>query len=43
MANGGDSVPCAMAKYNAKSGQLVYIASENEFLYMMRETRDMKK
>lgn len=43
MANGGDSVPCAMAKYNAKSGQLVYIANENEFLYMMRETRDMKK
>lgn len=43
MANGGNSLPCAMAKYNAKTGQFIHITSDNEFSQIMRETRVMKK
>lgn len=31
MANGGNSLPCAMAKYNAKTGQFIHITSDNDF------------
>ncbi|EAB9563428.1 cytoplasmic protein, partial [Salmonella enterica subsp. enterica serovar Kentucky] len=31
MANGGNSIPCAMAKYNAKTGQFIHITSDNDF------------
>ncbi|EJE3683349.1 cytoplasmic protein [Salmonella enterica] len=43
MANGGNSLPCTMAKYNAKTGQFIHITSDNEFSQIMRETRVMKK
>ncbi|EIX4077884.1 cytoplasmic protein, partial [Salmonella enterica] len=43
MANGGNSLPCAMAKYNAKTGQFIHITSDNEFSPIIRETRVMKK
>ncbi len=43
MANGSNSLPCAMAKYNAKTGQFIHITSDNEFSQIMRETRVMKK
>ncbi|EEO3481149.1 cytoplasmic protein, partial [Salmonella enterica subsp. enterica] len=36
MANGGNSLPCAMAKYNAKTGQFIHITSDNEFSQIMR-------
>ncbi|EGW7412941.1 cytoplasmic protein, partial [Salmonella enterica] len=39
----GNSLPCAMAKYNAKTGQFIHITSDNEFSKIMRETRVMKK
>ncbi|MFU0888933.1 hypothetical protein ACM26S_23315 [Kluyvera sichuanensis] len=39
MGYGGTDVPCSMAKYNAKTGQLIYISSENEFLDIMRKTK----
>ncbi|EDR2210567.1 cytoplasmic protein [Salmonella enterica subsp. enterica serovar Enteritidis] len=43
MANGGNSLPCAMAKYNTKTGQFIHITSDNDFSPIIRETRVMKK
>ncbi|EDV0942257.1 cytoplasmic protein [Salmonella enterica subsp. enterica serovar Pomona] len=43
MANGGNSLPCAMAKYNAKTGQFIHINSDNKFSPIIRETRVIKK
>ncbi|EDI6699055.1 cytoplasmic protein [Salmonella enterica] len=43
MANGGNSLPCAMAKYNTKTGQFTHITSDNDFSPIIRETRVMKK
>ncbi|VUG02174.1 FIG01046757: hypothetical protein [Salmonella enterica subsp. enterica serovar Typhimurium] len=43
MANGGNSLPCAMAKYNAKTGQFIHITSDSEFSPIIRETRVMEK
>ncbi|ECJ5305752.1 hypothetical protein LTSEMON_5807 [Salmonella enterica subsp. enterica serovar Montevideo str. S5-403] len=42
MANGGNSLPCAMAKYNAKTGQFIHITSDSEFSPIIRETRVIK-
>ncbi|EGR6277245.1 cytoplasmic protein, partial [Salmonella enterica] len=42
MANGGNSLPCAMAKYNAKNGQFIHITSDSEFSPIIRETRVIK-
>ncbi|HCM1923565.1 TPA: cytoplasmic protein [Salmonella enterica subsp. salamae serovar 16:m,t:e,n,x] len=43
MANGGNSLPCAIAKYNVKTGQFIHITSDNGFSPIIRETRVMRK
>ncbi|GAS26218.1 hypothetical protein [Salmonella enterica] len=43
MANGGNSIPPAVAKNNAKNGPFIHINSDNDFLTIKQETKGMKK
>lgn len=40
--NGGDGNPCALAKYNAKTQEMIYIDNEREFINIIKSAKTIK-